>query len=317
MPLGPRVRHRVLLGTLAASLARSAVEAERATGLVLQQSLVMDAASRQAMLRRPGCESDSTCLIEIRRASVRAALPGADALARQAAATRDPLLYASALNACALAAAQETSSACATLRPEQWAQLDPDNAIPWLLSAHEATRRRDVAAADSAMQRAARARRVDWRLAPVLSLPPRLPHLQEPVRAVVTSTLLVAYVGTLQMASASTPAPGLCTKATVADAARRVACSDVAELLVAKGATLMDHTVGAGLGSRVGWQAGRLQALNEERERLMEAFQVTSPPYSLGCDWMAATQRRMSEIAREGELGLARRVAAARDETRR
>jgi hypothetical protein len=306
-----------VLGTLAANLARSALEAERATGLVLQLSLVAEAASRQAMLQRPGCESDTTCLIEVGRTTARAARPGADALARQAAATRDPLVYASAINACAIAEAQESSSACATLRPEQWAQLDPDNAIPWLLSAQEATRRRDVGAADSAMQRAARARQVDWRLAPVLMLLPRLPYLQEPVRAVVTAALLGAYGGTLEMAR-SLPALELCTKATVADAARRVACNDVAELLLAKGTTLMDHSVGAGIGSRVGWQASRLQALNEERQRLVLAFQVSSPPpNTLGCDWMAASQRWMSDIAREGELGFARRAAAARDETRR
>lgn len=81
-------------------------------------------------------------------------------IARLAAASRDPFVYAIALEACHGRHGPEGGS-CNLLSTAQWVRLDPDNAVPWQALAAEARARDEPQAEDEALQLAALAARSD------------------------------------------------------------------------------------------------------------------------------------------------------------
>ncbi|WOB08699.1 hypothetical protein [Piscinibacter gummiphilus] len=90
-------------------------------------------------------------------------------IARLAAASRDPFVYAIALEACTGRHGPGGGS-CNLLSTAQWVRLDPDNAVPWQALAAEARARDEPQAEDEALQLAALAARSDVHVG-------RLPHL--------------------------------------------------------------------------------------------------------------------------------------------
>ncbi len=90
-------------------------------------------------------------------------------IARLAAASTDPFVYAIALEACRGRRGPEGGS-CNLLSTAQWVRLDPDNAAPWQALAAEARERDEPQAEDEALQLAARATRLEVHVG-------RLPHL--------------------------------------------------------------------------------------------------------------------------------------------
>lgn len=81
-------------------------------------------------------------------------------VARLAAASQDPFIYAMALEACKGRVGAERGS-CNLLSPAQWVRLDPDNAVPWQALAAQAHAAGEPLTEDMALQSAARARRND------------------------------------------------------------------------------------------------------------------------------------------------------------
>lgn len=81
-------------------------------------------------------------------------------MARLAAASQDPYVYAMALEACQGLGAIDRGS-CQLLSRAQWVRLDPDNAVPWQALAAEAREHDEPQAEDAALQLAARARHSD------------------------------------------------------------------------------------------------------------------------------------------------------------
>ncbi|MBL0728725.1 hypothetical protein [Piscinibacter sp. HJYY11] len=81
-------------------------------------------------------------------------------IARLAAASRDPFIYAIALEACSGRRGPDGGS-CNLLSTAQWVRLDPDNAVPWQALAAEARERDEPQAEDEALQLAALAARSD------------------------------------------------------------------------------------------------------------------------------------------------------------
>lgn len=81
-------------------------------------------------------------------------------IARLAAASRDPFVYAIALEACRGRQGPEGGS-CNLLSTAQWVRLDPDNAVPWQALAAEARARDEPQAEDEALQLASLAARSD------------------------------------------------------------------------------------------------------------------------------------------------------------
>lgn len=81
-------------------------------------------------------------------------------IARLAAASKDPFVYAIALEACSGRRGPDGGS-CNLLSTAQWVRLDPDNAVPWQALAAEARERDEPQAEDDALQLAARAPRLE------------------------------------------------------------------------------------------------------------------------------------------------------------
>ena len=81
-------------------------------------------------------------------------------VARLAASSQDPFVYAIAMEACKGRNAGDGGS-CQLLSPAQWVRLDPDNAVPWRALAAEARERDEPLAEHAALQFADRAPRSD------------------------------------------------------------------------------------------------------------------------------------------------------------
>ena len=81
-------------------------------------------------------------------------------VARLAAGSQDPFVYAIAMEACKGRSAADGGS-CQLLSTAQWVRLDPDNAVPWRALAAEARERDEPLVEHAALQFAERAPRSD------------------------------------------------------------------------------------------------------------------------------------------------------------
>lgn len=179
-------------------------------------------------------------------------LLGDTARAAMAAASGiDARAYGAALRACRTGQTS-TSAACAALSAERWAQLDPDNAAPWLVLLSEAQQRGDRAQAINAMHRAGLARVLDsgwgWLTQQVLAaLPSDLPESGH----VMLLTDLMGKDAAWLPAQFNGPT-GYCRKEALADANTRQQCEVVAGLLMTRAPTLIEAAIGMSLGQRLG-----------------------------------------------------------------
>lgn len=133
---------------------------EQGRAAVLALDLAAAQRKRLGRFEASGCRT-SQCLAAFHAAPdpTRDALYGD--LARMAAATRDPAVYALAIQACR--ASTDGPSACRLVSAARWAQLDKGNASPWLSLLSDATQSGDAAAASEALHRMATAQRSDAR----------------------------------------------------------------------------------------------------------------------------------------------------------
>lgn len=230
-------------------------------------------------------------------------------LARLAAVSQDPVVYAIALEGCRDRSGAD-AAACSLLSRTQWVRLDPDNAQPWLELAAEAREQRDAEAEAEAMRRAARARRSDGHagLLPALvdrALGEATPPLQR--------TLAVSASWMLQAAWTSphtSQAHGYCMSDLSADPERRSLCNVLAETLARHGTSVADLSVGLAIGTAVGWPASRLQSLQREHDALSEAAFTPLIGADLGCEAIERLQAWTREVGRLGELQAMREVLA-------
>ncbi len=291
-----RARERLL-----PTLANSSDEVTRAAGLLL-----LNAGSPQ-----PADEACDTAACAQRTTYVtnpgerlRADLVARDALASMALTTRSAQVYALAMRACQ---SHRKEGVCLQLSPEQWARLDPDNAVPWLYVAADAGDRREAPTAAEAFFRVSRAARSDahWGALTGLvlaRLPSDLPILDK-----------VALAGEVLAIEAAAPVPFVpasqyCSVADVRDANRQQVCAAMAEVLVNKGSSLLDVALGASIGKRVGWPAERLAAVHDERDAITQLHEQAQSAHSWSCPVLVRTLNQLTEIGQRGELGAMRRA---------
>jgi hypothetical protein len=86
-----------------------------------------------------------------------------DKLARLAALTSDPRVYALAFRECRKSSAEASAPNCRALSARQWAQLDRGNALPWLYELDDATDHTDLVARDEALYQIAASARIEER----------------------------------------------------------------------------------------------------------------------------------------------------------
>lgn len=234
------------------------------------------------------------------------AADGRDALARLAAATNDPQVYALALDACGRAAPGE--GACQLLSAEQRARLDPDNATPWLSVLAQAAQRRDAAAQDEALFHIAASRRSDPYAFAVPGLViERMPRDDASMPATLTLASEAIGMDTASNLAGYQALHELCKASALGDANRRQTCSAVAELFVERSDALLERSVGIALGQRLGWPDERIARLRGEQAAYLESLGASGPglPAS-GCHQIRRDLATVMRHARLGEAGALR-----------
>jgi hypothetical protein len=304
---------RQVVRQAAARLAASSNDYDRAVGLYAQSVKAAEQAMSDYWVTRPGCALDEQCMREAMIAAQQAGAAANDQLARHAVGSRSPGIYALAFYACSRGAEPAPASgACAQISSAQWAQIEPDNATPWLYEAGLAARRKDAKAVEEAFLRASRARAL------------RL-HDEAPLRFTDRSILRTDDPATTAMAyyqlvgmRAALPTPDFqtavqyCGASATIDGSRRLLCSDLATVLAERSSTLISMQIGVRVGERAGWSPERVAAV---RERLNAINQVSAEafdpkdPYS--CRTLELNNERFIEIFRHGEVGAAERLIQA------
>jgi hypothetical protein len=234
-----------------------------------------------------------------------------DEAVQLAAGSEDPAVYAMAILMCESSPAADADSACGRLSLQRWAQMDPDNAAPWLLLAGKARARQDGAAESDAFSHAATAHEIDSYSGSAFAFAePEFPHDATPLER---SYLAIEAVGVETATGFSQYSIALhhCSADAMPDNIVRRQCGSLAELLVTKGSNLLDLGVGTSIGARAGWPTARVNKLMLEQHALMQAIMNQAVPYEdkpWACDAVSRVDAYLRRAVRLGELGAAREV---------
>lgn len=188
----------------------------------------------------------------------------------QLAAGEDPAVYALAFEMCDTYRMTGEYSAmkteCDQLSAAQWSQIDPGNAVPWLIRARDALAEGDASAEADALARAAQATQVNAygdRL--MRSLRPLMPKTLPAAERVALESDVGSYFDTWWNIPYGT-VMNYCDQSPSAD--RKSVCGQIGALLMAHGWTAVDVMVGLRLGERAGWSPVRIQEAKAQRNAL-------------------------------------------------
>ncbi len=234
-----------------------------------------------------------------------------DELVQLAVGAGDPAIYALALQRCDRmnVFADSTSGTCQEISWRGWARLEPDNAVPWFMVAGVAHAGHDAAAEKDAFDRASKSHQVD-------SYNDSLFAFSESTLPVDATPLERSFIGIEMIgieAAGFAPqysiASHYCSVDAMRDADVKRQCDALAELLVGQGKNLITLGTGEAIGRRVGWPAARVDALEREKNAVMQSFQQFEP----GDDpnpWSCAAVKRFNDYlnlrGQFGEIALAR-----------
>ncbi len=239
-----------------------------------------------------------------------AGAPWDAALARLATTTNDPFVYWLALQTCGGRSDRSAADGhCAQLSYRRWAQLDPDNAMPWLLILTAAAEDGTPGQADEALFRMSKSSRIDnyygVAMAALLKTVAvgAAPQLEQ-------ATIGAALVGVESMNAIPQYAPltKACSVKSVESGFRRQVCSDIAELMVNTGRTMLDHSIGSALARNLDWPPERLAALRDEADAAaaLMLHSLASPEEMLTCSSLEQTQSWLFDVGELGEIGAIR-----------
>ena len=268
---------RQVVRQAAARLAASSNDYDRAVGLYAQSVKAAQQGLYDYAIARPGCERDEQCMREAMTFAQEASAAATDQLARHAVGSRSPGIYALAFYGCPRTAEPPPASgACAQISSAQWAQIEPDNAAPWLYEAGLAARRKDAKALDEALLRASKAQALRLHHeAPLRFTDHSILRTEDPATTAMAYQELVGMVAAL-------PAPDLqtavqyCGASATMDGSRRLLCSDLAAVLAERSSALISMQIGVRIGERAGWSPERVAAV---RDRLNAINQVSAESF--------------------------------------
>src|SRR5262249_3287708 len=134
-------------------------DAKRAVALATRAFIEGQRAERAVVEQDPNlCRETAACDERASAAYAKAVAPALETLARLGSTTRDPVAFVAAFRACQSLLPDAPPGSCGSLTVDRWAQLEPDNALPWLLAARNARRMKDTSGFDNALRRASQAR---------------------------------------------------------------------------------------------------------------------------------------------------------------
>jgi hypothetical protein len=285
---------------LGVALAASDDEVTRAVGLWTQ--------SLEVPLRElPVCEDDA-CLkpyLDAWNKRLQANDAPRAALVRMAQTTTAPQVYALAYSACQ-ANRLDFGATCGLINIEQWARLDPGNALPWFKLADERKAQGDLAGVDEAFFRASHAKTATGiedlvRRAALSHMAPDTPPLAQ---GDLVMDLFNSALGGRLTASPSR----YCEDAALQDGNRRQTCARLGEMLATRSDSLLDLHIGIAISERAGLPPERVAAWQEESDAMkLQSIEgpfktKDDPRQALGCEGVTATLRLHRELSREGEV---------------
>jgi hypothetical protein len=238
-----------------------------------------------------------------------AAQEARDELVQLAVGSSDPSVYALAVYMCRRHTDESAGGACQQISWQGWARVDPDNAVPWIAVAGLARTNNDQAAETEAFNRAAQARRYDSYTDSPLSFADRA--LPDGVSALERSYMATQVIG-IEATTAIAPYSPLsrhCSPKAVQDAGVKQQCNDLAENLTAHGNTLVDFAIGVLIGKQAGWPAARIEAMQQERDAMIESTMQVVPrddPDPWSCAGVARLNDYVSLRNQLGEIGAAK-----------
>ena len=302
-------------------LSTDADERVRAAGLLLRRQEDLRLAYRaEAVAVDSLCGADAGCIKAAEKQwpsadTLQSILPATDALARMAATSSSPAVYAAAIDACQgfRLSVVPTAPACQLVSVDQWARIDPDNADAWLHVAGEAVEHRDAAALDDAMNRVAHAgssRIYGNTLAALVDA--AVPAGGDDFDATQMHMAAWKLVSSWSFPPLQT-VTRYCAQPLLADSNRRQTCDAVAHEFVDNGSTLIERAIGINLGSRLGWPAETVAAARQEQAAIQRAQSLSLNDYNdiTSCGAVAKRQKLMRQMGQLGEVGAARAALAA------
>jgi hypothetical protein len=306
---GDALRQRLLK-----SLQTSSDAAVRAAAALLDASHAAADVTAAFAARQAQCGEDRVCRRDVAREAEtgidQASMPALDALAREAAGTRNPAAYAAAVQGCrAFDEHNRRNGNCQLISVEQWARIEPDNAVPWLHLSAIAAARNDAAGEAEALYRAGLATTHRTYGDALLSLvepafPADLSDIERLQATFEFSRLSAAWTLPDMM-----PALRACSADALRDSNRRQVCDALASNLVDKGGDLIELGIGTRMGERLGWPADRIAALRIERAAF-SAVDVGAGPtlQTLSCASLKGIAAGLLRRSRYGEIASARRA---------
>jgi len=178
---------------VAGDFERGRDDRKHALGLSMRALLEAEAVDRRLTAEDPqNCRENALCEERLSAAYAGAATPSIEELVRLAASTRNPQTYVTAMRACRSILVDAPPTGCSALTNDQWAQLDPDNALPWLMKARAARQRKDTEAFEEALLRASHARVFDRRATEYAELLASADGRDPSVRTLIISKLITA-----------------------------------------------------------------------------------------------------------------------------
>lgn len=177
--------------------------------------------------------------------------------------TNDPVIYALALSQCG--DLDQASGPCQAVSWEHWANIDPDNAVPWLGIAAKASSSGDRQGVDHALAMASMASRFDEYVSTVSTIAlSALPRDITPLDKAVAGGDVMSSLGSLGAAPTLGITATVCSDTAIQQPLRKQQCTDIVNDLADKGATAFDVLVAWKLAERLGFSADRQSELEME-----------------------------------------------------
>ena len=218
--------------------------------------------------------------------------------------TTDPAAYAIAYRVCG----PVREGSCGMLSADQWARLDPGNAAPWYEVYAAAQKRKDSASANEALHRIATSQRSEQRVfqmaGVLIDAVPQDDALRNGAFMLAVDMINIEVAWAVP---AMQPLVAACEREPMRDTNRRQTCEAIADVLFQKSDTLLERSIGAALGRRLGWPEERIDRVRAEHQAFADStYAGIEPSRAMSCESIKRVADDVRRKARLGEVGAMR-----------
>ncbi len=286
------------------ALTQSPIEKKRALGFYLQAANAGWAELEAFSKQYPEWHGDETYSKKYTEISDRYYSSVSPELIKLAETTNDPDVYAMAFHQCQ----KKKAAGCSNVTAEQWAKLDPDNAVPWLAIAGGAIQRKDAVAGDAALEKFASLPKLNSRKPPLADVlqSEQIQSLAPMTKANVGFNLM-ATNGSLMLYDLGRFGK-YCGLEFASSDKRKEICGLVANRFADQDEDWVTKMMGRNIGERAGWSKSRTGAIKAEFEEYISlAIEEVSDPKMLSCDGLTRLNERAIDMLKLSEIGAFRK----------